>query len=48
MRIKLFELPHLAGRAPAKIAAPRLPQIGVGERIESCRRSCRGLVQCRR
>jgi hypothetical protein len=27
MRMKLFELPDLAERAPAKIAAPRLPQI---------------------
>src|SRR6202048_3365291 len=38
MRIKLFELPHLAERAPAKIAAPRLPQTGVGDRIEAARR----------
>src|SRR5258708_20161708 len=38
MRMKLFELPRLAERAPAKIAAPRLPQIGVGERIEAARR----------
>src|SRR5882672_7504944 len=38
MRIKLFELPHLSGRAPAKIAAPRLPQTGVGDRIEATRR----------
>src|ERR1700688_508703 len=33
MRMKLFELPHLAERAPAKIAAPCLPQIRAGERI---------------
>src|SRR5712671_5877023 len=38
MRMKLFELPHLSGRAPAKIAAPRLPQTGVGDRIEAARR----------
>src|ERR1700730_12398740 len=38
MRMKLFELPHLAERAPAKIAAPRLPQIRVGDRIEAARR----------
>src|ERR1700688_152147 len=38
MRMKLFKLPHLAGRAPAKITAPRLPQIRVGDRIEAARR----------
>src|SRR5258708_25447848 len=38
MRMKLLELPHLAERAPAKIAAPRLPQIRVGDRIEGARR----------
>src|SRR4030088_3273098 len=37
MRMKLLEVPHLAGRAPAKIAAPRLPQIRAGERIEAAR-----------
>src|SRR6195256_6832492 len=37
-RMKLFELPHLSGRAPAKVAAPRLPQIRAGERIEAARR----------
>src|SRR5271166_5306803 len=37
MRMKLFELPHLAERAPAKIAAPRLPQIRVGDRTEVAR-----------
>ena len=43
MRMKLFELPHLAGRAPAKIAAPRLPQIRVGESLEAaCRVEPRG------
>src|SRR5437899_12352532 len=36
--IRLVELPHLAGRAPAKVAAPRLPQIRAGERIEAARR----------
>ena len=36
--MKLFELPHLAERAPAKIAAPRLPQTGVGDRTEAARR----------
>ena len=36
--MKLFELPHLAGRAPPKIAAPCLPQIRAGERIEAARR----------
>src|ERR1700726_202743 len=38
MRMKLFELPHLAERSPVKIAAPRLPQIRAGERIEAARR----------
>src|SRR6202171_5218670 len=38
MRMKLFELPHLAERAPAKIAAPRLPQIRAGERLDAARR----------
>src|SRR5258706_15122895 len=38
MRMKLFELPHLSGRAPAKMAASRLPQTGVGDRIEAARR----------
>src|ERR1700753_3717371 len=33
MRMKLFELPHLAGRAPAKVTAPRFPQTGVGHRF---------------
>src|SRR5437899_10345005 len=36
--IRLAELPHLAGRAPAKVPAPRLPQIRAGERIEAARR----------
>ena len=36
--MKLFELPHFAERAPAKIAAPRLPQIPVGDRIEAAPR----------
>ena len=38
MRMKLFELPHLAERAPAQVTAPRLPQIRPGERIEAARR----------
>src|SRR6202048_140168 len=38
MRMKVFELPHLAERAPAKIAAPRFPQTGVSDRIEAARR----------
>src|SRR5882757_11057843 len=37
MRMKLFELPHLAERAPAKIAAPRLPQTGMGDRLDAAR-----------
>src|ERR1700687_3948872 len=39
MRMKLFELPDLAERAPANIAAPRLPQIRWGDRIEAARRA---------
>src|SRR6266436_4697645 len=31
MRMKLFELPHLAERTPAEVAAPRLQQTGVGD-----------------
>src|ERR1700726_2966456 len=38
MRMKLFELPHLAERAPAQVAVPRVPQTGVGDRIEAARR----------
>src|ERR1700743_3528979 len=38
MRVKLFELPHLAERAPAQIAAPRLPQTGMGDRLDAARR----------
>src|ERR1700681_2822941 len=38
MRMKRFELPHLTDRSPAKIAAPRLPQIRVRDRIEAARR----------
>src|SRR6266478_7456873 len=38
MRMKLFELPHLAERAPAKIAAPRLPQTGMSDRLDAARR----------
>src|SRR5258707_13233169 len=39
MRMKLFELPHLAGRTPAQVAAPRLPQAGMAKRIEAARRA---------
>src|SRR5260370_23104875 len=38
MRIKLFELPHFAERAPPKIAVPRVSQIGVGDGLEAARR----------
>src|ERR1700682_1295312 len=38
MGMKLFELPPLAERAPAKIAAPRLPQIRAGDRLDAARR----------
>src|SRR6202040_1884173 len=38
MRMKLFELPHLAEPAPAQVTAPRLPQIRPGDRIEAARR----------
>jgi len=38
MRMKLFELPHLAVGSPTKIAAPCLPQIRVGDCIEAARR----------
>src|SRR6202158_1594703 len=45
MRMKLFELPHLAERAPAKIAAPRLPQIRVSDCLEAaCRVEPRGYL----
>jgi hypothetical protein len=36
--VALVELPHLAERAPAKIAAPRVAQIGVGDGLEATRR----------
>src|SRR6267142_7214769 len=36
--MKPFELPDLAERAPAKVAAPRLPQTGLGDRLEPARR----------
>src|SRR4030081_204096 len=43
MRMKLFELPHLSERAPAKIAAPRLPQTGMGDCLDAaCRIEARG------
>src|ERR1700680_3162847 len=35
MRMKLFELPHLAERAPAQVTAPRFPQAGVGDRLDA-------------
>jgi hypothetical protein len=38
IRMKLLKVPHLAERAPAKITAPRLPQIRMGDRIEAARR----------
>ena len=34
-RVGLFELPHLRGRAPAKIAVPGVPKIGVRDRLEA-------------
>ncbi len=37
MRMKLFELPHLAERAPAQVTAPRFPQAGMGDRIDAAR-----------
>ena len=36
--MKLFELLHLAERAPAQVTAPRLPQTGMGDRVEAARR----------
>src|ERR1700737_693063 len=38
MRMKLFELPHLAERAPAQVTVPRVPQAGVGDRFDAARR----------
>src|ERR1700733_1864849 len=38
MRIKLFELPHLAERAPAQVTVPRVPEAGVGDRSDAARR----------
>ena len=38
MRMKLFELSHLAECAPAKIAAPRLPQTGMRNGLDPARR----------
>src|ERR1700681_2781448 len=37
MRMKLFELPHLAERAPAQVTAPRFPQTCVRDRIKAAR-----------
>ena len=36
--MKLFELRHLAERAPAQVTASRFPQAGMGDRIEAARR----------
>jgi hypothetical protein len=38
MRMKLFELSHLAGRAPAEITIPGVTQTGVGDRFGASRR----------
>src|SRR5271155_1134123 len=38
MRIKLFELPHLAERAPAQVTVPRVSEAGVGDRSDAARR----------
>src|ERR1700688_1623042 len=35
MRMKLFELPHLAERAPAQVTAPRFPHTDMGDPIEA-------------
>src|SRR3981081_3750972 len=37
MRMKLFELPHLAERAPADITVPRVPQTGMRHRFSPVR-----------
>src|SRR3981189_792307 len=37
-RVTPVELPHFAERPPPKIAAPRLPQIGVGNGLKAARR----------
>src|ERR1700677_682905 len=37
MRMKLFELPHLAERTPAQVTAPRFTQAGVGYRLSAVR-----------
>src|SRR3979490_3260107 len=37
-RMKLFELPHLAERAPAQVTVPGVPQTGVGESLNAARR----------
>src|SRR5258708_11589460 len=47
MRMKLFEMPHLAERAPAQVTAPRFPQAGMGDRIEAAHREePRGQLMC--
>ena len=38
VRMELLELPDLALGAPAEIAVPCVPQIGVGNRLEAARR----------
>src|ERR1700682_1357772 len=38
LRMKLFELPHLAERTPAQVTVPRVPQAGVGDRSNAARR----------
>ena len=38
MRIKPIELPHFAVGAPAEIAVPRVPYIGVGNALDAARR----------
>src|SRR5258708_40101669 len=38
MRMKLFELPHLAERAPAQVTVLRVPQICLGVRLNAARR----------
>ena len=35
--MELFELPHLAISSPAQVAVPRVPQIGMGDRLEAAR-----------
>src|ERR1700716_2177716 len=37
MRMTPLELPHLSVRAPAEITGPRVPEIGVGDSLETAR-----------